>query len=157
VAGLRRRARVIFDQAAKILVAKPVNYPIRDGRIFRSGTSTGQDYWTLSGAVDLNVKATGGGERKSVADLRNIGTSTARVDLPGKIFGESAFIHDLHLDGMVHARVVRQPNRGAAIVQSMRAPFAVPPGAGRIRAEWQFAAIIKPAGQAGAAAAPSIM
>jgi CO/xanthine dehydrogenase Mo-binding subunit len=65
--------------------------------------------------VDLNVKATGGGERKRVADFRNIGTSTARVDLPGKIFGESAFIHDMHLDGMVHARVVRQPNRGAAI------------------------------------------
>ena len=108
--------RALFlDQAAKILGCKTGELSIRDGRIFRNGTSTGQDYWTLSGAVDLNVKATGGGERKSVADLRNIGTSTARVDLPGKIFGESAFIHDMHLDGMVHARVVRQPNRGAAI------------------------------------------
>ncbi|MGB8757022.1 MAG: molybdopterin cofactor-binding domain-containing protein [Pseudolabrys sp.] len=108
--------RALFlDQAAKILGCKTGELSICDGRIFRDGTSTGQDYWTLSGAVDLNVKATGGGERKSVADLRNIGTSTARVDLPGKIFGESAFIHDMHLDGMVHARVVRQPNRGAAI------------------------------------------
>ncbi|MFZ0175310.1 MAG: molybdopterin cofactor-binding domain-containing protein [Pseudolabrys sp.] len=108
--------RALFlDQAAKILGCKTGELSIHDGRIFRNGTSTGQDYWTLSGAVDLNVKATGGGERKSVADLRNIGTSTARVDLPGKIFGESAFIHDMHLDGMVHARVVRQPNRGAAI------------------------------------------
>ena len=108
--------RALFlDQAAKILGCKTGELSICDGRIFRNGTSTGQDYWTLSGAVDLNVKATGGGERKSVADLRNIGTSTARVDLPGKIFGESAFIHDMHLDGMVHARVVRQPNRGAAI------------------------------------------
>ena len=108
--------RALFlDQAAKILGCKIGELSIRDGRIFRDGTSTGQDYWTLSGAVDLSVKATGGGERKSVADLRNIGTSTARVDLPGKIFGESAFIHDMHLDGMVHARVVRQPNRGAAI------------------------------------------
>ena len=108
--------RALFlDQAAKILGCKTGELSICDGRIFRDGTSTGQDYWTLSGAVDLSVKATGGGERKSVADLRNIGTSTARVDLPGKIFGESAFIHDMHLDGMVHARVVRQPNRGAAI------------------------------------------
>ena len=108
--------RALFlDQAAKILGCKTGELSIRDGRIFRNGTSTGQDYWTLSGAVDLNVKATGGGERKSVADLRNVGTSTVRVDLPGKIFGESAFIHDMHLDGMVHARVVRQPNRGAAI------------------------------------------
>ena len=108
--------RALFlDQAAKILGCKTGELSIRDGRIFRNGTSTGQDYWTLSGAVDLNVKATGGGERKRVADLRNIGTSIARVDLPGKIFGESAFIHDMHLDGMVHARVVRQPNRGATI------------------------------------------
>ena len=108
--------RALFlDQAANILGCKTGELSIRDGRIFRNGTSTGQDYWTLSGAVDLNVKATGGGERKRVADLRNIGTSTARVDLPGKIFGESAFIHDMHLDGMVHARVVRQPNRGATI------------------------------------------
>ena len=108
--------RALFlDQAAKILGCKTGELSICDGRIFRDGTSTGQDYWTLSGAVDLSVKATGGGERKSVADLRNIGTSTARVDLPEKIFGESAFIHDMHLDGMVHARVVRQPNRGAAI------------------------------------------
>ena len=47
--------------------------------------------------------------------FKSIGTSNARVDLPGKIFGESAFIHDMQLDGMVHARVVRQPNRGATI------------------------------------------
>ncbi len=108
--------RALFlDQAAKIHGCKTSELSIRDGRIFRNGTSTGQDYWTLSGAVDLNIKATGGGERKRVADLRNIGASVARVDLPGKIFGESAFIHDMHLDGMMHARVVRQPNRGAAI------------------------------------------
>ena len=41
--------------------------------------------------------------------------SSARLDLPAKIFGDAAFIHDMGLDGMVHARVVRQPNRGATI------------------------------------------
>ena len=108
--------RALFlDQAAKVLGCKVDELSIRDGRIHRNGTSTGQDYWTLSGAVDLTVKATGSGVRKRVADLRSIGTSNARFDLPGKIFGESAFIHDMQIDGMVHARVVRQPNRGATI------------------------------------------
>ena len=108
--------RALFlDQAAKVLGCKVDELSIRDGRIHRNGTSTGQDYWTLSGAVDLTVKATGSGVRKRVADLRSIGTSNARFDLPGKIFGESAFIHDMQIDGMVHARVVRQPNRGASI------------------------------------------
>jgi CO/xanthine dehydrogenase Mo-binding subunit len=108
--------RALFlDQAARVLGCDVSELSIRDGRIFRNGLSTGQDYWTLSGAVDLTVKATGGGERKKVANFRSIGSSSARLDLPGKIFGENAFIHDMRLDGMVHARVVRQPNRGATL------------------------------------------
>jgi nicotinate dehydrogenase subunit B len=106
---------LFLDQAAKVLGCVPNELSIRDGSILRKGASTGQDYWTLAGAVNLAIKATGSGTRKSVADFQCIGQSSARLDLPGKIFGEAAFIHDMVLDGMVHARVVRQPNRGATI------------------------------------------
>src|SRR6202035_5972204 len=37
--------------------------------------------------------------------------------LAAKVFGGPAFIHDVVLDGMVHARVVRQPRRGAVIAK----------------------------------------
>ena len=108
--------RALFlDQAAKVVGCKVAELSIDDGRIYRNGISTGQDYWTLSSAVDLGVKATGDGVRKRVADFKSIGASGGRLDLPGKIFGESAFIHDMQIDGMAHARVVRQPNRGATI------------------------------------------
>ena len=108
--------RALFlDQAAKVLGCKANDLSIRDGSIYRNGTSTGQDYWTLAGAVDLTTKATGGGVRKRVTDLKSIGKSSERFDLPAKIFGESVFIHDMQINGMVHARVVRQPNRGATI------------------------------------------
>ncbi len=108
--------RALFlAQAAKVLGCKPAELSIRDGGILRNGASTGQDYWTLAGAVDLTAKATGTGARKRVADLKSIGESSARIDLPAKVFGEAIFIHDMQLDGMVHARVVRQPNRGATI------------------------------------------
>ncbi|HEY1475844.1 MAG TPA: molybdopterin cofactor-binding domain-containing protein [Pseudolabrys sp.] len=108
--------RALFlEQAAKIVGCQPSEFTIRDGSILRHGASTGQDYWTLAGAVDLAVKATGSGMRKSVADMKHIGDSSARLDLPDKIFGKAAFIHDLQIDGMLHARVVRQPNRGATI------------------------------------------
>jgi nicotinate dehydrogenase subunit B len=106
---------LFLDQAAKVLGCVPNELSIRDGSILRKGASTGQDYWTLAGAVNLAIKATGSGTRKSVADFQCIGQRSARLDLPGKIFGEAAFIHDMVLDGMVHARVVRQPNRGATI------------------------------------------
>jgi nicotinate dehydrogenase subunit B len=106
---------LFVEQAAKALGCGAGELGIRDGAIFRDDAPTGQDYWTLAGTIDLTAKATGGGKRKAVADFTSIGQSSPRLDLPAKIFGERAFIHDMVLDGMVHARVVRQPNRGAAI------------------------------------------
>jgi len=108
--------RALFlDQAAKVLGCNTRELSISDGRIYRNGASTGQDYWTLAGAVDLSRKATGAAVHKPLAELQNVGTSSARVDLPAKIFGGSIFINDMEIEGMVHARVVRQPNRGATI------------------------------------------
>jgi nicotinate dehydrogenase subunit B len=102
-------------QAAKVLGCKATELSIHDGSINRNGASTGQDYWTLAGAVDLSVKASGATPRKSVAEFKTIGVSRARLDLPAKVFGQATFIHDMKIDGMVHARVVRQPNRGATV------------------------------------------
>lgn len=108
--------RALFlEQAAKVLRCAASDLSISDGRILRNGASTGQDYWTLAGAVDLAVKATGSGTRKRPEELKVVGTDKARLDLPAKIFGNAIFIHDMQIDGMVHARVVRQPNRGATI------------------------------------------
>ncbi|MGB3660168.1 MAG: molybdopterin cofactor-binding domain-containing protein, partial [Pseudolabrys sp.] len=108
--------RALFlDQAGKVLACKVGELSIRDGSIYRNGKSTGQDYWTLAGAVDLAIKATGSAARKSVSDLKTIGANSARLDLPAKVFGDSVFIHDMRINGMVHARVVRQPNRDATI------------------------------------------
>ncbi len=108
--------RALFlASAAKVIGCETRELSVRDGSILRNNAPTGQDYWTLNGAVNLAVKATGSGKRIAVADLKCIGQSSARLDLPGKIFGQAAFIHDLVLPGMLHARVVRQPNRGATI------------------------------------------
>jgi len=108
--------RALFiAQAATVLGCAESELTIRDGSILRNGASTGQDYWTLAGAVDLSVKATGAGQRKPVAAMNIIGASVARSDLPAKVFGEPVFLHDVVMPGMAHARVVRQPNRGATI------------------------------------------
>jgi nicotinate dehydrogenase subunit B len=106
---------LFIDRAAELLGCTAGELSIRDGSVLRNTTPTGQDYWTLAGSIDLATRATGSRKRKAIADFATIGRSNARLDLPAKIFGEPAFIHDMALDGMVHARVVRQPNRGATI------------------------------------------
>jgi CO/xanthine dehydrogenase Mo-binding subunit len=88
---------------------------VADGRIVRDGTPTTEDYWTLAPSVSLATTATGGAARKPRARHSVVGQSEARLDLPAKVFGAAIFLHDMALDGMRHARVVRQPRRGATI------------------------------------------
>lgn len=109
-------ARALFmAAAASKLGCDPGELSVRDGAVLRSGAPTGEDYWTLAPRVDLAVEATGAGAAKPVSHLTAVGTNAARLDLPDKIFGAPAFIHDMRFPGMQHARVVRQPSRDAAI------------------------------------------
>jgi nicotinate dehydrogenase subunit B len=88
---------------------------VNDGAILHRGQPTGQDYWSLAAAVDLARKATGRAAIKKASEHHIVGRNLPRVDLADKVFGGPAFLHDMTLDGMVHARVVRQPRRGATI------------------------------------------
>ena len=106
---------LMLARAAGVLGCAAAELSVRDGAILRGGTATGHDYWSLAGDVNLAVDAAGTAPRKRAAEYEVIGTDAARIDLPAKVFGQPAFIHDLVLDGMRHARVVRQPNRGATL------------------------------------------
>jgi CO/xanthine dehydrogenase Mo-binding subunit len=109
-------ARSLFlDHAARRLNCAAADLAVRDGVFVRDGTPTPWDYWSLAQSVSLAREATGTATCKPVADYTIVGGSAARVDLPAKIFGAASFVHDMTLDGMMHARVVRQPNRGAAL------------------------------------------
>jgi nicotinate dehydrogenase subunit B len=108
--------RALFlAQAAEVLGCQPSALTVADGKFLRGGNPTGQNYWTLAASVDLTINASGGASRKAVGELKSVGTSRARLDLPAKIFGQAVFIHDMTLPGLRHARVVRQPNRGATL------------------------------------------
>jgi len=49
---------------------------------------------------------------KNPADYRVVGQSVPRVDIPGKASGETIFVHDQRVPGMLHGRVVRPPYAG---------------------------------------------
>src|SRR6185503_7662205 len=107
-------ARALFvAAAAKRLGCDAIALTVRDGAMLRNGAPTAEDYWTLAPLVNLAVEASGAAEPRS--NFNAVGTSTARLDLPDKVFGAPAFIHDMRLPGMRHARVVRQPNPHATI------------------------------------------
>jgi CO/xanthine dehydrogenase Mo-binding subunit len=106
---------MVLDRAASSFGYDRAGLSVHDGAILASGEPTGQDYWTLSDGIDLRRNATGSGRIKQAAEYTVVGRNAARIDLAAKVFGEAVFVHDMALDGMVHARVVRQPRPGATI------------------------------------------
>ncbi|HVH74763.1 MAG TPA: molybdopterin cofactor-binding domain-containing protein [Stellaceae bacterium] len=110
--------RALFlERAAAKLGCRREELSIADGKVLRQGIAAGEDYWSLAGEVDLARRATGAAALKEVGAYGIVGRSMPRTDLGGKVFGEAVFIHDMAPQGMLHARVVRQPRPGARIAR----------------------------------------
>lgn len=101
-------------RAALRLNAAPGELAIAEGEFLKNGAPTGLDYWHVAAELDLSAEATGMVAPKPASAHRIVGTSVPRIDLPAKLTG-SGFIQDMVLPGMLHARTLRQPGRGATL------------------------------------------
>ncbi|HEV1999661.1 MAG TPA: molybdopterin cofactor-binding domain-containing protein [Xanthobacteraceae bacterium] len=107
--------RLFLEQIAADLRCDPAEISVVDGRFLRGQADTGLDYWQLAPKVDLARAATGEAAVKHASEMRVVGRSLARLDLPEKVAG-APFIHDLAPADALHARVLRRPNPGAHLV-----------------------------------------
>ena len=71
-----------------------------------------------------------------------MGTSMKRVDIPAKVTGGVAYVHDLRLPNMVHARVVRPPEPGRATARCRRERRRTLPGMLKLVRDGNFLAVI---------------
>jgi len=71
-----------------------------------------------------------------------VGKEFARVDIPAKVTGGAAFLHDLRLPGMVHARVVRPPSYDAKLKSVDTASVEKLPGVLKVVRDGSFLAVI---------------
>lgn len=101
-------------RAALRLNAAVDELSVAEGAFLRGGIATGLDYWHIAPELDLSADATGTIAPKPASDHRIVGISVPRLDLPAKLTG-SGFIQDMELPGMLHARTLRQPGRGATL------------------------------------------
>ena len=90
----------------------------------------------------LHVAADGRSDLTDAAHYRLIGKPVHRVDIPAKVTGGSAFVHDLRLPGMLHARVVRPPSYHATLSGVDTTPIAKMPGVRAVHREGNYLAVI---------------
>jgi xanthine dehydrogenase molybdopterin-binding subunit B len=105
---------LFLQAAARKLDASLESLSVEDGTIAVRGRAESTSYWQLAGDVDTAREATGEVLPKQASALRIVGRSLPRLDIPDKLFG-AAYVHDLELPGMLHARVVRPPSYRARL------------------------------------------
>ena len=108
------RARVL-NRLAQRLNCSPTELTVEDGVFRRGDAPTGHDYWNFAAAEDFARDIEGNATPKPHTAYRYVGKPLPRRDLPTKVTG-GGFIHDMVRPDMLHARMVRQPNRGAKLV-----------------------------------------
>ena len=150
------RAKAL-ERAALRLNCSPDDLTVADGQFLQNGAATGQDYWTVAAEIDLTQAVTGTVAPKPATAYKLVGHSVPRLDLPAKVSG-AAYLHDVLPPGVLHARTLRQPCRGATLTSLDEAAIRrAAKGELRIVQEANFVAFVSPVesvAEAAAVAAP---
>jgi nicotinate dehydrogenase subunit B len=132
---------LLVDAAAADLDVAAGTLTVVDG-VVQAPDGAKRDYGTLAAMLSLHVRAQPGGGLKEPAAYRVIGTSMPRIDIPAKLTGGAAYVQDMRLPGMLHARAVRQPSAGATLLRADTDAVARMPGVVKVLRDGSYLAVV---------------
>src|SRR5262249_22559268 len=105
---------ILVTTAAQRLNIGADRLQVRDGAVIApDGRRAGCGELVADNVTHVNAEPQS--KLKDPAKYSVVGKSMARVDIPAKVTGGVAYVHDLRLPGMVHARIVMPPAYGARL------------------------------------------
>jgi CO/xanthine dehydrogenase Mo-binding subunit len=99
-------------------------------------------YGDLVGADMLHVQAQPKSRLKDPSSFKVMGQPIPRVDIPAKVTGGAAYVQDMRLPGMVHARIVRPPSYGAQLTDLDTSAVEKLPGVVKVVRDGNFLAVV---------------
>jgi len=126
--------------AARELEVDAAELRLGSGVFDLPGTDLRRSYWELAPRVSLAREASGSAAPLPASEHVLVGTSAPRRDIPAKLAG-AAFVHDLELPGMLHARVLRPPAYGARLASLDEAAVRALPGVAALVVSGDFVAL----------------
>jgi nicotinate dehydrogenase subunit B len=133
--------QILLAAAAAQLGVEAGELTVVDGRIAAPGGKH-RTYWEVTTDAMLRREATARHKPKTAGEYKLIGQSLARRDIPLKFTGGAAYLQDLRLPGMVHARVGRPPVPHAELISLDAAALRAMPGVIEVVRDGSFVAVI---------------
>ncbi|MCO6048258.1 molybdopterin-dependent oxidoreductase [Mesorhizobium sp. RP14(2022)] len=132
---------LLIGQAAGRWSLDPATLRAENGSVIAPNGET-LSYGALVSSTLLHVEAQPQSPLKAPDQLRQIGQSMQRIDIPGKVTGGEAYVQDMRMTGMVHARVVRPPSYGAQLQAVDTAGVDAMPGVVGVVRDGDFLAVV---------------
>lgn len=132
---------ILIARASERLGVAADRLKAQDGAVV-TGDGRQLGFGELVGDNPTSVRADGESKLKDPATYTIVGKPMARVDIPAKVTGGAAYVQDLRLPGMVHARVVRPPSYGARLRELRTAEVEKMPGVLRVVRDGSFVAVV---------------
>jgi nicotinate dehydrogenase subunit B len=98
-------------------------------------------YGELVVADMLHVQAQANSKLKDPTTFKVMGQPFQRVDIPAKVTGGAAYVQDMRLPGMVHARIARPPSYGAQLIDCDSSAIEKMPGVVKVVRDGNFLAV----------------
>jgi CO/xanthine dehydrogenase Mo-binding subunit len=134
---IRQAAATAREELIALAAARsgrPVSdFAAADGSVRSKGGGTTFSYAELIGDKRFDVKLDANAKLRDPAAYAVVGKALPRPDIPGKVTGRHAFVHDFSVDGMLHGRVIRPPAVGARLVGVDEASVGSIPGVRGVR------------------------
>jgi CO/xanthine dehydrogenase Mo-binding subunit len=132
---------LLVAEAARRLDLPAENFHTENGVVI-SPDGQRLRYGDLVAADMLHVQAQPKSKLKDPSTFKVVGRPVPRLDIPAKITGGAAYVQDMRLPGMVHARVVRPPSYGAQLTDLDTSVVEKLPGVVRIVRDGNFLAVV---------------
>lgn len=143
LANAAANVRMLLSREAARLWDVPIDQVQTSGEGYVIGPGGRKlGYGPLSRKISLTVEAIPDAPRRAPAQYRTLGQDFPRVDIPAKVSGGAAFVQDLRLPGMLHARVVRGPSYGTRLAAAQLDRARQMPGVVAVLEKGTFLAVV---------------
>ncbi|RON39084.1 molybdopterin cofactor-binding domain-containing protein [Pseudomonas brassicacearum] len=105
---------LLLESAGRSWEVAPALLTTQEG-IIHGPTGQQMSYTDAVKKVDLHLYAKSESPTMPATQFKLIGHSLQRLDIPAKVSGGTAFVQDIRLPGMLHARVIRPPRPGCTL------------------------------------------
>jgi nicotinate dehydrogenase subunit B len=133
--------QILLTAAAARLGVEVGELTVADGSIAAPG-GRHTTYWDVTTDAMLRREATAHFKPKTAGEYKLIGQSLARRDILLKFTGGAAYLQDLRLPGMVHARIGRPPVPRAELISLDAAALRAMPGVIEVVRDGSFVAVV---------------